>query len=222
MPVLAERALWCRKVSSAHQAGELFLQISPSPFPVCRAAVPGLLLPAAPARGGHGGTGREGKGRPGRLGGPAGACVALPGRGASARFGSARFGSALPVVPRPVQSRRALLGPAAPLPPMLCQSQSCPHPTRRYGGPGGAGLGWGLAGRCARAGARRSASGDTRDTRDCPRGFGGSRALQEPGRIGRAQVCVLPLNVVKIGGSSCCALVRRVRWIQLDSAAGAW
>lgn len=151
---------------------------------MCRAAgaLPGLRLPAAPVKG-RAPAGREGDGkRPGRwLGGPGGACVALPGRGGSARLRSARLG---PWLPRPVRCRRALPGPAAPLPPMLCQSRRCPHPTRRYGGPGRAG---GLAGSwCPSRGAdtRRAVTpasvAESSVQRSAPGAAGGTCSLQEP------------------------------------------
>lgn len=119
-----------------------------------------------------------GKGRAGRLGGPGGACVALPGRGGSARFGSARPGLAWLGSARlgPARLSLARFGSARGCPAPCGAGGRCPALRRRshrcYAKargvrilPGGTGARAGLGGSPdagARAGARRWASGDTR------------------------------------------------------------
>lgn len=138
--MLAAFALRSRKGSSPHQylsEAETLPPASPQPLGEPSSAVPGLRLPAAPARGGHGRR-REGKGRPGRLGGPGGACVALPGRGSSARLSSARLSSARGC-PARAGPRGAAPADAMPKPEVSASYQE----VRGAGQGGGRGLGSG-------------------------------------------------------------------------------
>lgn len=205
-------ALWSRKVSSPHQhlsAGERCSPNPPkSPARVCRAAgaLPGLRLPAAPVKG-RAPAGREGDGkRPGRwLGGPGGACVALPGRGGSARLGPAQISPARPVAAPP---RAVPAGAARPRGAAPADAMPKPEVSASYQEVRGAGQGWGARRELVPEPGRWHPAGG--DTRLCRRElgsalgtWGGRRHLLSAGTtrwLGCAQLRVLSLNVVKIVG----------------------